>query len=114
MDKKRMKPKMMLLAAAVASLSPIGAIAQEGLFHRGVSAEAYYGHVSKNGMFDKSGGNTEGNLTGQGFGATGANLTGQTFNAPLGSGLFVMLAAGAGYVTIKSRKKQNKQNRKGK
>lgn len=114
MDKKKMKPKMMLLAAAVASLSPIGAIAQEGLFHRGVSDEAYHDHVSKNGMFDKSGGDTEGNLTGQGFGATGANLTGQTFNAPLGSGLFLMLAAGAGYATIKSRKKQNKQNRKGK
>lgn len=110
MDKKKMKPKMMLLAAAVASLSPIGAIAQEGLFHRGVSAETYYGHVSKNGMFDKSGGNTEGNLTGQGFGATGANLTGQTFNTPLGNGLFLMLAAGAGYATIKSRKKH--QNRK--
>ncbi len=53
-----------------------------------------------------------GDFTGQGFGATGAEITGQTFGAPLGSGLFVMLAAGAGYATMKSKKKQNKQNRK--
>ena len=57
-------------------------------------------------------GATNGNLTGQGFGATDGNITGQTFGTPLGSGLFVMFAAGAGYAIIKSRKKQNKQNRK--
>ena len=64
------------------------------------------------GLMGRSGGTAGGYFTGQGFGATGAELTGQTFgeNAPLGSGLFVMLAAGAGYATLKSRKKQ--QNRK--
>ena len=52
-------------------------------------------------------------LTGQGFGATNGDITGQTFgeNTPLGSGLFVLLAAGAGYASMKSRKKQNKQTK---
>jgi hypothetical protein len=51
--------------------------------------------------------------TGQGSGATYGDITGQTFgeNTPLGSGLFVLLAAGAGYASMKSRKKQNKQNK---
>jgi hypothetical protein len=51
------------------------------------------------------------NLNGQGFGATEGNITGQTFGAPLGSGLFVLLVAGAGYATLKAKKKQQ-QNRK--
>ena len=66
---------------------------------------------ASNGLMDRSSGTAGGYFSGQGFGATGAELTGQTFGAPLGSGLFVMLAAGAGYATLKSKKKQH-QNRK--
>ena len=62
--------------------------------------------TASNGLMDRSEVSAGGYFTGQGFGATGAEITGQTFGAPLGSGLFVMLAAGASYATIKSRKKQ--------
>ena len=109
--------------ATVVLLFPIGMIAQNGMFQRGDTD----GTVSTNGLMNRSEstvggyfssqgfGATNSNLTGQGFGVTNGNITGQTFGTPLGNGLFVLLAAGAGYATIKSRKKQNQnQNRKGK
>ena len=115
----------MLLLVAVVLLFPIGMIAQNGMFQRGVSDETNCGNSSADGLMNRSEntiggyfysqgfGATNGNLTGQGFGVTNGNITGQTFGTPLGNGLFVMLAAGAGYATLKSRKKQKQnQNRK--
>ena len=66
-----------------------------------------------NGMLNRDVDVVRSNLNGQGFGATNCDITGQTFgdNVPLGGGLFVLLAAGAGYATIKSRKKQNREKR---
>ena len=117
----------MLLLAAIVLLFPIGITAQNGMFQRGVPDEAHYGNGNTNGLMNRSEsavggyfsgqgfGATNGSLTGQGFGVTNGNITGQTFGTPLGSGLSVLLAAGAGYATIKSRKKQKQnQNRKGK
>ena len=106
MKKFKMKPKV-LLAMAVLSLLPFCMSAQEGMFRRGVADEANSGNGNINGLMGRSEGAVGGYFTGQGFGVTNGNITGQTFGTPLGSGLFVMLAAGAGYVTIKSRKKQN-------
>lgn len=62
---------------------------------------------TSNELMNRSGGSVGSNLSGQGFGATNGNLTGQTFGTPMGSGIFVLLAAGVGYATIKSMKKQN-------
>jgi len=100
-----MKPKVLMVALAVMALFPIGTFAQEGLFQRGD------GNGSTNGLMNRSESTVGGCFTGQGFGATGAEITGQTFGAPLGSGLLVMLVAGAGYVTFKSRKKQNRKEK---
>lgn len=112
MKKFKMKPKMLIVAMAVMSMLPIGTFAQEGLFQRGDTD----GNGSANGLMNRSGSTVGGNFTGQGFGATNGNITGQTFGTtPLGSGLFVLLAAGAGYATFKSKKTQKRnQNRKGK
>ena len=100
----------MLMAAMAAGLlwSPALSAQEQNGRPRGLFGEN--NASTSNGLMDKSSGTAGGNFTGQGFGATGAELTGQTFGAPLGSGLFVMLAAGAGYATLKSKKKQ--QNRK--
>ena len=116
MKKFKMKPKAMLLAMAVLPLLPISGFAQEGLFQRGVTDEVYYGHGSASGLMGRDESTAGGYFTGQGFGATNGNITGQTFGTtPLGSGLFVLLAAGAGYATFKSKKTQKRnQNRKGK
>lgn len=68
---------------------------------------------SSNGMLNRDVDVVGSNLNGQGFGATNCDITGQTFgdDVPLGSGLFVLLAAGVGYATIKSRKKQNREKK---
>ena len=92
---------------AVMAMLPFGTFAQEGLFQRGGTD----GNGNTNGLMNRSESTVGGNFTGQGFGSTGANITGQTFNAPLGSGLFIMLAAGASYATVKSRKNQNKKRK---
>lgn len=64
---------------------------------------------SSNGLMNRGIETVGGNINGQGFGATNGNITGQTFGTPLGSGLFVMLAASVGYATLKSRKNQNRK-----
>jgi hypothetical protein len=112
MDKKKKKKNLAFsLLLAVGMLLPSHLPAQEqngrpgGLF--GESAP-----TASDGLMRRNECTAGGYFTGQGFGATNGNITGQTFgdNAPLGGGLFVLLAAGAGYSTIKSRKKH--QNRK--
>ena len=127
MDKRRQKKAIVLLILATAGmLLPAQLSAQDLFGRRGDSSGAQVLSTSSNGLMDRGSGSasgditgqgfgaTNGDITGQGFGATNGNITGQTFgdNAPLGSGLFVLLAAGAGYATMKSRKKQSKQNRK--
>lgn len=118
--------------AMVAALSlPVGALAQ-GLFQRGVTDEVYYGFGGQGIVQNKSAGDATGLFTNQHFGTPiGGNditnqnfggifvrpddITNQTFGAPLGSGVLVLLAVGAGYTSIKSRnKKQEKVRRQSK
>ena len=111
MDKKKKKKNLAFsLLLAVGMLLPSHLPAQEqndrpgGLF--GETAP-----TASDGLMRRNEGTAGGYFTGQGFGATSGNITGQTFGAPLSSGLLVMLAAGAGYATIKSRKKQNRKEK---
>ena len=111
MDNKRKKKNLAFsLLVAMGMLLPFHLSAQEqngrlgGLFGEAVPTES-------DGMMRRNEGSAGGYFTGQGFGATSGNITGQTFGAPLSSGLLVMLAAGAGYATIKSRKKQNRKEK---
>ena len=109
MDKKK-KTLVFSLLIAAGMLLPMNLSAQEhngspgGLFGVAVPTES-------NGLMGRNESSAGGYFTGQGFGATSGNITGQTFGAPLSSGLLVMLAAGAGYATIKSRKKQNRKEK---
>ena len=115
MDKTRKKTIVFSILVVVGMLLSASLSAQEqqsgrhgGLFGENTPS-------TSNGLMNRSESTVGGNFTGQGFGATNGNITGQTFGAPLGSGLFVLLAAGAGYATIKSKKTQKQnQNRKGK
>ena len=109
MDKTRKRTIVFSLLVTAGMLLPVGLVAQEGLFQRGDTDE----NNSAISLMNRSESTVGGLFTGQGFGATNGNITGQTFGAPLGSGIFVLLAAGAGYAAVKSRKKQT-QNRKGK
>ena len=76
-----------------------------GMFGRGESADA----SSSRGMMNVTGGN----ITNQTYGsdADGFGITNQTYgqDAPLGSGLLIMVLAGACYAGMKRNKKQTKK-----
>ncbi len=114
MNKMRKKKKTLVFSLLVAAgmLLSTNLSAQEQSRSGGLFGEP--SSTPSNGMMGRGSSSVGGDLIGQGFGATNGDITGQTFgdDALLGSGLFVLLAAGAGYASIKSRKKQNKQNRK--
>ena len=118
--RKRLIPVFTLTWVLAAWAFPPSVAAQDhrdgdgGLFGRGEMANSSRSDGAIGGSLMGQGfGATNGNLTGQGFGVTNGNITGQTFGTPLGGGLFVLLAAGAGYATLKSKQSQRKnQNRK--
>ena len=99
---RNIKTKKKLLALVMVLSMPIIVSAQGGLFQRGEES-------SQNAGFLRNGGEAI-SLTNQAFGnpTDGVNVTNQTFGAPLGSGLFTLLLAGAGYAAMKSNKRNNK------
>ncbi|MCR5657850.1 MAG: hypothetical protein K6G25_00820 [Bacteroidales bacterium] len=112
MNKTRKKAFLFsfLVAMGVLLCADVSAQSQErpgGLF-------GYKFNTTTSGMMNRSNGVVGSNLNGQGFGATEGNITGQTFGAPLGSGLFVLLVAGAGYATLKAKKKQQQTRKENK
>ena len=107
-SKHKTKARWLLLAL----LLPLTAAAQQdgsgGLFGRGNLRD---GTETQGGILNQGFGGTQGNVTNQTFGGTQGGITNQTFGeTPLGSGLLVMLAASAGYATIKSKKKKNNKS----
>ena len=99
--KKPIKKKATVLsmAMAFALAIPLGASAQEGLFQRGVSDESYYG-------FGNTKDNTGflGNRNTQTTGVINNQIFGQP--VPLGSGMIILLAAGAGYAALKRKEEE--------
>lgn len=110
MKRTRKKVVLFSLLLAMGALLPANLHAQSQERPGGLFGPT--SNNSSNGMLNRSIDVAGSNLNGQGFGATNCDITGQTFgdNVPLGSGLFFLLASGAGYATIKSRK--NKTERK--
>ena len=110
MKKYRLKAKVLVWAMVALLLSSFHLSAQVqndrpgGLFGDPVPS-------TSNGLMNRGRTLFEGNINGQGFGATGADITGQTFGTPLNGGLFVLLLAGVGYGTSKTRKKQNRKEK---
>ena len=114
---KKSKAKTVVLSLVIAaSLSlPLGSYAQDGLFQRGVSDEVYYGAGGNYGLMQsKSRDVVSGVFAKQTFGANyEGTFINQTFgqNAPLGSGLFILLTAGMGYVARSRRKEKLSQTK---
>ena len=98
------------MALLLALSLPFGALAQGGLFQRGDAYESYYGQtdVANKSMLLRDD-EALGSLSNQGFGNPigGSDLTNETFGVPLGSGLFTLLLAGAGYSVLKTNKKND-------
>lgn len=101
----KIRKRVIVLAMSVVLSVPIVASAQGGLFQRGEESGQNVG-------FLRNGGEAI-SLTNQTFGnpTDGVNVTNQTFGAPLGSGLFTLLLAGAGYAAMKSNKRNNKNKK---
>lgn len=115
MHKRNKKTRNIALLAAMAvgvALPPATEAAspyqrEGGLFGRGGTRDS--GVEVGSGVLNQGFGGTSGALGNQGFGETGGGLTNQTFQeVPLGCGLLVLAAAGAGYATIKKRNKKTK------
>ena len=98
------------LAAMGLTAGNLNAQTGGGLFGKGPETEA---GASKGSFMRASGGNGTGfNISVEQFGGEngggqgGFNIGTEQFGAPLGSGLFIMAAAGAAYAFSKKRKKQ--------
>ena len=108
MNKLKEKTLLLTLALSAVLLLPMGVSAQKGggIFYRGDKAE----NVDNVSMMNR--GATGGyNLNNQNFGSNGYELHNQTFGqetTPLGGGLLILVAAGAGYA-LKKRKNNNKK-----
>lgn len=108
MNKLKKKTLLLTLTLSAGLLLPMGASAQTGggIFYRGDKAE----NVDNVSMMSR--GATGGyNLNNQNFGSNGYELHNQTFgqqSAPVGSGLLILAAAGAGY-TLRKRKNNSKK-----
>lgn len=104
--RNKKKNRLLLLAMMLALFLPMTAQpdGSHGLFGRGGNRDdiGVSGSVVNQGF-----GATDGNVTNQTFGGTQGGVTNQTFGTPLGSGLFVLLAAGAGYATLKTKKRKS-------
>lgn len=122
-SKKRKWKIVALLLATL--LLPAVAKAQQSGGLLGYGPQPDYGNRDgglSGGVFNQGFGGTEGSLFNQGFGATQGGLDNQGFGGiesgitnqgfgetPVGSGLFVLLAAGAGYVAFKTKTKKTKK-----
>lgn len=94
--KKRQKTVKLALALTAMLLLSMGAFAQEGLFSRRVSDEVYYGFngaKENQGLFNQRNVETTGVINNQVFGQP----------VPLGSGVILLLGAGAGYAILKRK-----------
>jgi len=102
-EKKKLKTVVLSLALA-GMMWPANAFAQQ---ERGGLLGGYEEPTENLGLFGRGGGLFDG-LSLQNFGEDEDDLTLQNFGeAPLGSGWLILMASGAGYAALKSRKKQN-------
>ncbi len=105
------KKKLKMLAMVMTLSIPMAATAQGGLFQRGEEPAGPQNSVATSLTNQAFGNPFDGSIvTNQTFGnpTDGVNVTNQTFGAPLGSGLFTLLLASAGYAAINKQKKQQK------
>ena len=105
--KKKLKMSAMVMTLSI----PMAATAQGGLFQRGEEPAGSQNSVATSLTNQAFGNPFDGSIvTNQTFGnpTDGVNVTNQTFGAPLGSGLFTLLLASAGYAAINKQKKQQK------
>ena len=117
MNKRKKKTRIiaLLLAMAGGLASPPAAVAQfydfRGLFGWGNLDPEEIEEAETAGLMNRDLEEANGTIFNNGFGETTGGLTNQNFEeAPLGSGLLILLAASAGYTTLKNKRKNKKTN----
>jgi hypothetical protein len=110
-DSKKLKAIVFSMGLGVAMLTSTSVQAQL-IDQRGGRPNGLFQESSQNvGLMQRGGNRTDGSTLGLGneaFGAAGSQIDNEPFGAPLGGGIGILLAAGAGYALIQSKK--NKQN----
>ena len=106
MFKRKEKTKIiaLLIAMAVGQVLPSMAVAQPG---GGVFVRGDY-QAERDGMLRGNDRDGVFNVGNEPFGAAGSHIGNEPFSAPVGGGIALLVAAGIGYATFKS--KQDKQN----
>ena len=121
MNRKKLKSIVfsMVLVAAMLTATSVQAqlIGQRGRYPDGL----FPWSIHENGLMQRGGYLDGGSIFGheafgaagsevgnEAFGAAGSEIDNEPFGAPIGGGLGILLAAGAGYALIQSKK--NKQN----
>ena len=109
MDKTRKKTIVFSILVALGMLLPVSLSAQEQKGRPGglLGSE---GNVEGYSFFGKGGSLFSWAIDEEDFGANEGNINVEDFGTPLGSGIVVLLTAGPGYATLKS-KKQNETNK---
>jgi len=117
--KRKLKTMALMVAMAVGVLLPTALSAQDGFQNQGFGSSSGgfmnqgFGSASGSGSFSNQGfgATSNGGFTNQSFGhmsESEGNFTNQTFGgqreAPLGSGILIMVAAGAGYAALKRKR----------
>ena len=111
MDKTRKKTIVFSILVAMGMLLPVGLFAQEQKGRPGglLGSE---GDVENYSFFGRGGSLFSWAIDEEDFGATEGDINVEDFGTPLGSGILVLLTAGAGYSTLKSKKqKENYKNK---
>ena len=105
--KRKLKTMALMVAIAAGVLLPRTVSAQD-LFSGNPINNQIFGASNAGGIDNQIfGASNQGNIDNQVFGATNTgNITNQTFGnkLPLGSGILIMVAAGAGYAALKRKR----------
>ncbi len=108
--RKTTKTLALLAAMAVGLALPSSVEAQQGgkggVFGRG-SDSGHGNEKGTTGMLNQSLSTTNGGLNDQIFGGTNGGFVNEGFGTPIGGGLLILVAAGAGYAILK--RKEDKQ-----
>jgi hypothetical protein len=106
------KLKTITLSLGLAALMFQAVTVDAQVINRGLLQNPYKEEGKQNGALMRSGSGTGFKISTEQFGGSGGggeggfNIDTEQFGAPLGSGLFIMAAAGAAYAFSKKRKKQ--------
>ena len=105
MKKEKLKAKAIVLSLVLAALLPATTVSAQGVF--GDMLDNYYEEQEHGGMLGKGGvSGSYSEYERDGGGLTLGGMTQDDPTSPLGSGLIILAAAGAGYALLKKKEEK--------